>query len=188
MLSHLLRSCAVAALLGLLCVPGTTAEKPTKAAIAAKAKAATARLDGRPAGTAFCVHPSGLFVTGAQAVRDLGDKIPLVLDSGLKTEAKYEARVLRLDRELGLVVLAVAAKGDLPTLALGSSDGLAELADVITLGFPLARKDSPAVNVDTANVKALHRKNDELHRIELSVALDSGHMGGPVLDESGKVV
>ena len=50
--------------------------KPTKVEIGKRGKAATAFVEvpGRGSGTAFSVHPSGLFITNEQVVRGAGCK------------------------------------------------------------------------------------------------------------------
>src|SRR5207253_2885894 len=82
-----LASLAVLTLLA-LAVP-VRADKLTRAEIGKRGKAATAFVDipGRVSGTAFCVHPSGLFLTNEHVVRGTDRaEIKLVLDAGLKTQ------------------------------------------------------------------------------------------------------
>src|SRR6185436_6636256 len=63
--------------------------KPTKVEIGKRGKAATAFVEvpGRGSGTAFSVHPSGLFITNEHVVRGIetGD-VTLVLDPTLTSQ------------------------------------------------------------------------------------------------------
>jgi len=170
-------------------------------------KAATALVEVKAPGgygSAFCIHSSGLFLTNAHVVQSLGNlpnnvrvspaEISVVLNSGLKTEKTYAAKVIRSDKDLDLALLRIEGVKDLPVLALGSDEKLTELQEVVACGFPFGvaltggRREYPAVSINAGSVTSLRRKDDRLHRIQLDAALNPGNSGGPVLDRSGKVV
>jgi hypothetical protein len=166
----------------------------SRAQIAKIGKAATALVEvkGRAGyGSAFCILPSGLFLTNEHVAQ--GD-LTIVLNPGLKTEKSYPARVVRTDKDLDLALLRIEGAKDLPTLSLGSDANLEELMEVIALGFPFGaneapgRREYPAVSVNAGSITSLRRKEGRLHRIQLDAALNPGNSGGPVLDRSGKVV
>lgn len=171
-------------------------EKLPRVEIGKRAKAATAFVDvpGRGTGTAFCVHPAGLFVTNEHVVRGAAGAVTVVLDPALPTQRVLKATVARTDAEADLALLRVEGATDLPALPLGTADGLAELADVVACGFPLGkalapdRAEYPAVSVNAGTVTALRFKGKELHRVQVDVALTYGNSGGPVLDDRGRVV
>jgi S1-C subfamily serine protease len=174
-----------------------SADKPTRVEIGKQGKAATAFADvpGRGTGTAFCVHPSGLFVTNEHVIRSAEKaEITLVLDPSLPTERVLKAKVVRVDQSADLALLRVDGVEDLPSLPLGSVEGVAELADVVACGFPLGRilstdkKEYPAISVNAGTVTALRHKMGVLQSIQIDVALTFGNSGGPVLDENGKVI
>jgi hypothetical protein len=155
-------------------------------------------------GSAFCIHPSGLFLTNAHVVQPFGTypprvrvppvEITLVLDPGLRTERPYRARVVRSDKGLDLALLRIDGARALHALTLGSDEKLTELEEVVAVGFPFGtalapgRKEYPAVSINAGSITSLRRKDDRLHRIQMDVALNPGNSGGPVLDRSGKVV
>ena len=156
-------------------------------------KAATALVEVKARhgyGSAFCIHPSGLFLTNEHVVQ--GD-VTLVLNSSLKTE-RLAAKVVRSDKELDLALLRVDGVSDLPALRIGSDDELAELMEVVAVGFPFGqalaseRKGYPAVSVNAGSITSLRQVGGLLHRIQLDAVLNPGNSGGPVLDRSGKVV
>ena len=194
---HISRVSATLALLLLGTTALLAADKPTKVEIGKKGKAATAFVDvpGRGSGTAFCVHPSGLFVTNEHVVRGAEKaEIILVLNPSLPGERVLKAKVVRIDKDLDLALLRVENVQDLPSLPLGSVEGVAELSDVVAVGFPLGRflspdrKEYPAVSVNAGSVTALRLKGRELEHIQIDISLTFGNSGGPVLDENGKVI
>lgn len=185
-----------AAALAILLATSTAADKPTKAEIAKRGKAATAFVEvpGRGTGTAFCVHPSGLFLTNEHVVRGATGEVTLVLNPSLSTQKVLKAKVVRLDRQSDLALLRADGARDLPSLPLGKEDGLGELSEVVACGFPLGRalspdkKEYPAISVNAGTVTSLRTKGGELQSIQIDIALTYGNSGGPVLDENGKLV
>jgi hypothetical protein len=196
MFRSLTRVTLSAALLA-VALPASAQEKPTKVEIAKRGKAATAFVDvpKRGTGTAFCVHPSGLFVTNEHVIRGFEKAdLTLVLDPALETQRVLKATVVRADKDADLALLRVEGAKDLPALPLGSVKGVAELADVVAFGFPLGRdlspdrKDHPAISVNAGTVTSLRQKGGELQFLQIDIALTYGNSGGPVLDENGKVI
>jgi len=186
---------SLAVLLTALANRSAGAEPLSRVEIARIGKAATALVEikGRGYGSAFCIHPSGLFITNDHVAQ--GD-LCIILKPGSKDEKVYKARVVRSDKDLDLALLRIEGVKDLPTLSLGSDDKLAELMELVAVGFPFGtavtrdRKGGyPAVSVNVGSVTALRRnKDDALDRIQLDAALNPGNSGGPVLDKDGKVV
>jgi hypothetical protein len=175
------------------------AQPPDRAEVIRRGKAATALVEitaRKSHATAFCVHASGLFLTNEHAVRHagLGGAVTLITEPGRKTQQVHSARVVRADRDLDLALLRVEGGGTFPDLALGSSDGLTELTEIVALGFPFGKslaleKDTyPAISVNRGQITALRQKGGELWRIQLDAVLNPGNSGGPVLDGKGKVI
>ncbi len=163
-------------------------------------KAATALVEvslprGKGYGSAFCIHPSGLFITNAHVVEGPGaTTITLTLDPALKSERIVPATVVRLDKVNDLALLRTESVKDLHSLPLGSASGLAETMEIIAFGFPFGallsenRRDPPAVSVNVGSITSLRHKGDVLSRIQVDAALNPGNSGGPVLDRKGNVV
>ncbi len=176
------------------------AEKLASAEIAKQGKSATAyvEVNNRGSGTAFCIHPSGLFVTNEHVVRLAGkEDVTLVLDPAQKTERIFRAKVIRADRKVDLALLHVegAEVGTkFPMLSLGSVDGITELMDVVAFGYPLGRalspdvKEYPAISINTGRVTALRMARGVLRQIQIDVALTFGNSGGPILNDQAKVI
>ena len=155
-------------------------------------------------GSAFCIHPSGLFLTNEHVIQPPGMfapnvrvppvEITLILNPGLKTEKSYPARVVRTDKELDLALLRVESTNDFPALSLGSDAELEEQVEVMAFGFPFGtalapgRREYPSVSVNAGSITSLRHKDGRLHEIQVDIALNPGNSGGPVLDKNGKVI
>lgn len=172
-------------------------DKLPKVEIGKRGKAATALVEVPKvgSGTAFCIHPSGLFVTNEHVIRGAaGDNVTLVLNPSLDNQKILKAKVVRSDKAMDLALIRAVDAADLPSLPLGGVDGVAELAEVVACGFPLGKalspdmKEYPAVSVNAGSVTALRKKDGQLQSIQVDVALTFGNSGGPVLDDTGKVI
>lgn len=164
--------CAIGLALLLLVAPVVYSQQPTLPEIARRAKAATALVEvagGFKHGSAFCIHDSGIYLSNEHVVRGAAE-VKFILHPGLKQQQIVRARVVRTDRELDLALLRVLDPAMHSVLPIGSSDDLAELTDVIAVGFPfgkaLAEKDEyPAVSVNQGRITALRLKKGALERI-----------------------
>ncbi len=170
------------------------ADSPSRATLAKAGKAASAFVQAKDgSGSAFCIHPSGLFLTNHHVIERGGD-ITLVLNANRKDQRMVKAQVLRSDPEANLALLRAEGVKDLPSLPIGSDEMLSEGDDVVACGFPfgkqlaLARDEYPAITVTFGKVTALRQKSGELELIQLDVELHPGNSGGPILGNDGKVV
>jgi hypothetical protein len=179
-------------------VPCLAADPLPKAELARRGKASTILVEvkaGTAFASAFCVHPSGLFVTSEQAARQAGSPGPVVvLNPGDKGQKVLKATVVRRDKDAGLALLRVEGAGKLAALPLGGVEDLIELMDVAAFGFPfgaaltLDKDEYPAMSVNPGSVTSLRKKAGELVLIQVDVALNPGNSGGPLLDRYGKIV
>jgi hypothetical protein len=212
-----LRQAVCAAGLVLLVVPVAYGQQSlSKAEISKRGKAATAlvelrRMAGLPGvdyppqrwapamaagfASAFCIHPSGIFVTADRKALPYGmaGQFNLVVDVGLKTQKVIKAHVIRIDRERELVLLQAETGTPFPSLTLGSSENLSELAELVSFGYasavqPPRQEKYPPIQVNLVTVTALEQKKGALQRIEFNTPLNAGIVGGPLLDSSGLVV
>jgi S1-C subfamily serine protease len=165
-------------------------ESLTRAQIVKAGKAATALVEVKAQGgeghaSAFCIHPDGWFITNAHVA--VGD-LTLVLNPNMKNEKSYRARVVRRDEEADLALLKVEGVTRLPSLSLGSDEGLVELTEVIGFGYPLSSIAGREISVIVGKITALRHKEGHLEKIQLDGAFTKGNSGGPVLDNDGKVM
>jgi serine protease Do len=154
-------------------------------------------------GSAFCIHPSGVFVTNAHVVRGIpaNGTVKLFLNCGEKDERQHSARILRagtLDgnggKDLALLQVENAGAEKFGFLALGDSDTLVETAVLTAFGYPFGealatdKSRRPNITVSTGRVTSLRKDNGNLALIQLDASVNPGNSGGPVLDKNGKVV
>jgi WD40 repeat protein len=173
------------------------AQSPTKIEIGKRGKEATALVEiveRRASGSAFCIEESGLFVTNEHVVHGaVGNTVNLVINSGTGKQKVLKARVVRRAEVLDLALLKVEEKVKLPTLTVGKTEKIAELTELIAVGFPFGKdlaleKDKyPAITVNRVSVSSLREKDGRLERLQLDGPLNPGHSGAPVLDHDGKV-
>jgi hypothetical protein len=181
--------------LSLMLASVSTAGEPLpKVELSKRGKEATALLELKPRtayAAAVCVHPSGLFVTTEQPLKQRGsaETVTLVLQPGLKTQKVVQAKVVRSDTELNLALLRVEGVDRVPALSLSSED-LTELEEIAAFGFPfgsdLGEGEYPALSVKLGHVSSLRRKGGDLVRAQLDASLVAGFSGGPVLDAQGR--
>ncbi len=105
MTRHLFRCGLPVALVFLLIAPDLSAST-SKVDTIRRAKKATALLSSRKPndqaiyGSAFCVDPSGIFITTASVAKRAGDDVKLVLDTGEEQPRVCEAKTVRPTRTL----------------------------------------------------------------------------------------
>ena len=187
--------------LTVLPAPAAADEPLSRVALSKLGKPATAfvevKLPGLTgSGSAFCVHRSGLFLTNEHVVAPQGQPgdVHLVLDPGEKTQKVLKAAVVRTSKDPDLALLRVDTKVPLPALSLGTTDGLAELMEVVAFGFPfgnalaLSKGEYPSMSINGGSITSLRKRNGSLHVIQVDIALNPGNSGGPVLDRNGRVV
>ena len=132
----------------------------------------------RASATGFFIR-DGLIVTANHAVEDYDEIIVTVNVIGISVPAK----VVATDEENDLALLEVPMSA--PYLSLGDSDNL-QMGDLVfTVGHPLGLVDSLAVGYVSTIRRDTSAGKDFL---QLYMAANPGNSGGPVIDESGRVV
>jgi serine protease Do len=148
-------------------------------------------------GTAFCIDAAGYFVTNEHVVsKQPNGKMELVLNATESDEITLQAEVIRLDKEKDLALLKIAdSKGHkFDALEIGSTSDLIETQWLVTFGYPFGdaltvkEEKYPSVSVSVGRINSLRRSEGSLERIQLDAVLNPGNSGGPVIDETGKVV
>jgi hypothetical protein len=162
-----------------------------------RGKAATALLlAGRGSATAFCIDPSGYFVTNYHAMRRLGtgESVRLVLRPGAHDQKICVAKLVRADSESDLAILRVVDPAELIALELGDTSGLEETQRVAAFGYPFGELlafgegQYPSISVNGGSVTSLRKQDGRLEAIQVDIALNPGNSGGPVVERAGRVV
>jgi len=130
-------------------------------------------------GTAFFVSKDGTAVSNAHVVERC-QQIRVSIN-----EQRGTARVLGRDDKNDLALLATDLHpAQLANWRLSVRQG----EDVVAYGFPLTGVLATGGNVATGNVTALAGLGDDSRFLQISVPVQPGNSGGPLLDRSGNVV
>jgi hypothetical protein len=170
--------------------------------LARRGTEATAIIRGPAASqaTAFCVHPSGLFVTTAAAILhptagEFSRTVRLILRSGKPDQSVHLAKVLRCLWDPGLALLKVDGAVGLTAPSFAPPESVEELLDVTAFDIPGRPRAGPRtervptpVHIGTGSISALQREKTELSRIQFDAPLSPGNTGGLLLDKKARVV
>jgi hypothetical protein len=130
-------------------------------------------------GTGFAVMP-GVFATNLHVVAG-ADRILISTPDG-RTSAV--SAVVGVDPTHDLVLLRAKGATDVPPLALGNDEALRAGDGVIALGTPQGLD----LSVSTGVVGAVREVNPELTLLQITAPISPGSSGGPLFDDSGRVV
>lgn len=133
---------------------------------------------GNLVASGFVISPGNRVVTTAHGLEKV-DRVKLITSDG----REIEASVLRRDERVDLALLAFGGL-ELPSVQLGSVDGLAPGDAVTTIGCPLGLEFSLTRGV----VSALRKTEDGYPLIQTDVPVNPGSSGGALLDDEGRVV
>ena len=170
-------------------------------AVIQKGKAAVALIEAGPnkVASAFCIDPLGIFVTNHHVVEDLGigASVKLIMQSSESEEWVLTAEVVSLNKTNDLAILkAYSIPNDkkLTALELARTPNLYETMDLVAFGFPFGKQltvkkgSNPSISVNVGKLTAIRKENGLVELIQLDASLNPGNSGGPVVDQTGKVV
>jgi S1-C subfamily serine protease len=155
---------------------------------------------GEGEGSGFIVREDGIIVTNYHVVEGASSVTVLTSD---EEPDEYTARVIGGDIQADLAILDVDAQ-DLPTVPLGSSEGVRLGQQVVAIGYALGLEGGPSVTAGI--VSSLAREitvadpncpvadcGEDGERvytdtIQTDAAINPGNSGGPLVDLAGNVV
>lgn len=132
-------------------------------------------------GSGFFITSNGYFVTNYHVIRN-ADKIDL-RDIHGKT---YEAVVVKMDTNNDLALLKV--EGKFSALPVINSQSVKRGTNVITVGFPNIDIQGKEPKLSEGIVSALSGIQDEPTVFQISVPIQPGNSGGPMVNMDGNVV
>jgi len=189
------------AILSILLTTGLSRCGAQDLAVIQKGKAAVALIEAGPnkVASAFCIDPLGIFVTNHHVVEDLGigASVKLIMQSSESDEWVLTAEVVSLNKTNDLAILkAYSIPNDkkLTALELARTPNLYETMDLVAFGFPFGKQltvkkgSNPSISVNVGKLTAIRKENGLVELIQLDASLNPGNSGGPVVDQTGKVV
>ncbi len=134
-------------------------------------------------GSGFVISPDGYVLTCAHVVTGVHEATIWV------EGVRYPCRVLNSDTNLDLALLKV--DGDHPPfhpmhLESGKDYSLGE--SVYTMGFPLADVLGNSPRLNNGLISAKVGMNDDTNFVQVSVPIQPGNSGGPLLNADGQVI
>lgn len=130
-------------------------------------------------GSGFIVRKNGLIATNLHV---LGEARPIAvtLSDGRRFDVE---EVFATNKQQDLAVLKIEA-ADLQPLTLGRSPDVRSGQDVVAIGHPLGRSYSVARGI----VSAVREEIGGRPMVQLSMNIERGNSGGPVLNADGEVI
>jgi len=131
-------------------------------------------------GTGFFITPDGYFLTnyhvvaGAERIR---------IQSG---EAVIDAKVVQRDPANDIAILKI--EGHFVCLTIGLSNKVKIGDDVFTIGFPAPDLQGVAPKLTKGNISATSGLKDDPRFFQISIPVQPGNSGGPLIDERGNAV
>jgi S1-C subfamily serine protease len=183
------------AVFGMSCAPeGTTLSRNCWSAVVCRGIAARIEAAQQPAeriasrdrpeessGTGFVVSSDGVILTNSHVVRSCRS-VNVKID-GVEGPAMVSAQ----DRSNDLAIVRMQSNQILrPLIFRNTAPRLAE--PVAALGFPLPGVLAPTVGASTGTVSALAGIQGDARFLQISVPIQPGNSGGPLLDTKGAVV
>lgn len=132
------------------------------------------------AGTAFFITDDGYLVTADHVVRG-------VHKVRVKTNDKFfDAKVVKTDQKVDLALLKVDGNS-FTALALAATKGPELGADVFTIGFPNPDVQGFEAKYTDGKISSLAGLHDDPSTFQISVPVQPGNSGGPLLNRYGAV-
>lgn len=133
-------------------------------------------------GTGFFISSDGLFITAAHVVKD-ASAVNIYWQS-----KEYSAEAVLMDETLDVAVLMIAGI-QAPQALLISSSSQAKTGDsVFTLGFPHVQLQGIEPKYTDGSISSLSGIANDAKDFQISVPVQPGNSGGPLIDSSGNVV
>lgn len=139
----------------------------------------------RGTGSGFIIKSDGLILTNAHVVEG-ADTVTVLLKDG----RELRGRVMGADSLTDVAVVKVEAN-NLPSVAMGNSDGLRPGEWAIAIGNPLGLDNTVTVGIISATGRRSSQvgvSDKRVGFIQTDAAINPGNSGGPLLNQRGEVI
>jgi serine protease Do len=135
-------------------------------------------------GSGFVVSPEGHILTAAHVLDKLSDATVWVQGNRIETEVICSDK----EKDLALLKPKTALKGPMEYLQL-DFDSLAKMGqDVYTIGFPLSGMLGRSPRLTKGLISSTVGMKDSPDHLQVSVEIQPGNSGSPLLDTDGHVI
>jgi len=131
--------------------------------------------------TGFFVTPAGHLITARHAVEKAA-RVEVI-----QNERTYAAKVILQDEATDVAILKVEGN-EFPCLPLVSSAAVKAGDFVFTMGFPQVQVQGSEAKFTEGSISALSGLGNSPRFFQISVPVQPGNSGGPLLNEKGEVV
>jgi serine protease Do len=133
-------------------------------------------------GSGFIIDKTGYIVTNNHVVEG-ADTIKVIL----KDDSEYDAQIVGRDPVTDIALIKVEAKGNLPTVPMGSSDKLKVGEWVAAIGSPFGLEHTVTAGIVSAKGRVIGSgPYDDF--IQTDASINPGNSGGPLINMSGEIV
>jgi TonB family protein len=159
------------------------AKPPAPSSIAGSTSIPAPPVEEEPkfSGSGAIVSTDGYILTAAHVVAG-GKSVKVFTEQGLMA-----AKVVRIDEANDVAVLKLAS-GTYPALPIAPSRKIRLGQMVATIGFPNIQIQGFSPKVTRGEISSLNGIGDDPRTWQISVSLQTGNSGGPLLDENGNLV
>lgn len=154
--------------------------KPKKWDVLSKQPVTNGELDADVFGSGFFITPDGYFVTNQHVVAD-ARRIRVKTTTGT-----YPARVVCQDRANDLALVKV--DGTFASLRINGSAAVRSADRVFTVGYPNPAMQGVLPKYSGGDIAALTGPGDDPRLFQISLPVQPGNSGGPLVDTKGGVV
>ena len=133
-------------------------------------------------GTGFFITPT-LLVTNYHVI-EAGTKYEILYKA-----KRYDAEVLAVDSKNDLAILQVnGVGGSVKPLAIANSRDVKEGSKVYTIGYPMPEQLGIRAKLSEGIVNAVSGYKDDMRVFQISIPVQPGNSGGPLLNNKGEVI
>jgi serine protease Do len=139
----------------------------------------------RGSGSGFIISTNGQILTNSHVVNG-ADTVTVRLKDG----RTFDGQVIGEDPVTDVAVVTINTK-NLPTIALGNSEGLQPGEAVIAIGNPLGLDNTVTSGIISATGRsgsAIGASDKRVDYIQTDAAINPGNSGGPLLNSRGQVI